>query len=151
MTHSSLVAKRSDITNEVIPIPTRMANTTAKAGLYKLGGRAHIDCAPGRERKLYHITALKVRFRQLRFSPRICPGMIKRPCPRRKGNQAISLDFATDDPKGIFLAPKRWKLLNSLRSGRPRILRKALLGNVAFGGGKHLVARRPHRALSSRA
>jgi len=53
--------------------------------------------------------------------------------------------------KGIFLAPKPWKLLNSLRSRRTRILRKALLVKVAFGGGRHLVARRPHRATSSRA
>src|SRR5271165_2132544 len=36
--------------------------------------------------------------------------------------------------KGIFLAPRPWKLLNSLRSRRPRILREALLGKIAFGG-----------------
>jgi len=32
--------------------------------------------------------------------------MIKRPCLRRKGNQAISLDLAASAPKGILLAPR---------------------------------------------
>src|SRR5271157_6370720 len=92
MTHSSLLAKLSDITNEAIPIPTRMANTTAKAGLYDLGGRVHIDRAPGRERKLYHIKALKVRFRQLRFSPRIIlPDKETMPSRERKSGNLLRL------------------------------------------------------------
>src|SRR5664279_4241738 len=54
ITDSSLVAKRSDITYEAIPIPTKIANTTAKAVLYDFGERVHINCAPEREEELYH-------------------------------------------------------------------------------------------------
>ena len=67
MTDSSLVAKRSDITYEVIPMPTRMANTTAKPVLYDFGGRVHINCAPSREEKLYHTVAAEIQFWQLEF------------------------------------------------------------------------------------
>src|SRR5271169_2914712 len=42
MTASSLLAKRSDITYEAIPMPTSVANTTAKAALYDLGDRVRI-------------------------------------------------------------------------------------------------------------
>ena len=42
------------MTYEVIPMPTRMAKSTAKPVLYDFGERVHIKCAPGKIRNFTH-------------------------------------------------------------------------------------------------